>query len=60
MGCQMLRNPLFSLSLSPPIKTKQWYPYFLEALFGEGGPNETVLSSTVTKLGDMSKQPLGL
>lgn len=45
--------------LSPPIKAKQLSPY-LEFAFGKCGPNETVLSSSVTKLGDMSQQPLCL
>lgn len=43
----------------PPIKTKQLNPY-LESIFSKCGPNETVLSSSVTKLGDMSQQPLCL
>lgn len=44
-----------STVLSPPIKSKQLNPY-LESIFDKCGPNETVLSSSVTKLGDMSQQ----
>lgn len=39
---------------------QQQFNLYLGSIFGKCGPNETVLSSSVTKLGDMSQQPLCL